>query len=526
MGSYKNLSSNCEITKVKKYFYPIQIISRLKMKIEDSIDTFNSLLRRRGFIWGPSPEIYGGFAGFYSYGPAGMALKNKVLSIYRRDLRAFGFGEVECPTIMPEIVWRASGHIERFIDPVLRCKKCTKLVRADKFLQENLSDIMVDGLSYEQMEDLIKKNDLTCPKCQTPFSKIEEYNLMLQVKVGNNKLAYLRPETATTTYLLFNRLNQDARRQYPIKIFQYGKAYRNEISPRQQVLRMRAFDQFELQLFIGKEQEMDLEDYESIKSVKLPLLDWKLQERNIDAPNTISLEEAIATKILKKPAYAYCLFLGHYLTKILGYPDDVIRFRQHSPDEKAHYADDAWDLEIKTKQFGWVEICGIHDRTDYDLQRHGEFSKQNFAINMSSDSKIREIPQILEVAFGPDRIIYTLLECAFNVEDDRINLKIHPKLAPNTVAVFPLVRNKENIRKLAKDIHKELLSNRIVSFYDESGSIGKRYRRQDELGTPFCITVDYDSLEDNSITLRERDTMEQIRLKITDLSEELKKKIF
>ncbi len=496
------------------------------MEIEDKIETFNSLLRRRGFIWGPSPEIYGGFAGFYSYGPAGMALKNNVLSLYRRELRAFGFGEVECPTIMPEIVWKASGHLERFIDPVMRCEKCNTLYRADKFLQEKLPDLMIDGLSFEQMEDLIKKNNLQCPKCDILFKKIEEYNLMLKTQVGNNVTAYLRPETATTTYLLFNRLDQDARRQYPIKIFQYGKAYRNEISPRQQVLRMRAFDQFELQLFIGREQEMDFEEFEDVKNEKLPLLDWKLQEQNINKPSIISLEQALNKKIIKKPAYGYCLYLGYYLTKILGYPDDVIRFRQHSPNERAHYADDAWDLEINTKQFNWVEICGIHDRTDYDLKRHGDFSKQNFEAFMGSDPKLKEIPQILEIAFGPDRIIYTLLEAAFNVEDGRINLKLPPILAPNTVAVFPLVRNKEDIRNLAMKVHKNLLENRISSFYDESGSIGKRYRRQDELGTPFCITIDYESLEDNTVTLRDRDTMDQIRIKIHEISDLIKKKSF
>ena len=496
------------------------------MKIEDNIETFNSLLKRRAFIWGPSPEIYGGLAGFYSYGPAGMAIKSNMLSLFRRELRAFGFGEVECPTIMPEIVWKASGHLDRFIDPVLKCEKCNTLIRANKFLQENLPDLMIDGLSFDQMEKLIKKNNLVCPKCETPYSKIEEYNLMLKTQVGNNVTAYLRPETATTTYLLFNRLNQDARRQYPIKIYQYGKAYRNEISPRQQVLRMRAFDQFELQLFIGKEQEMEFEDYQEVKLNKLPLLDWKLQEKNIDMPKIMSLENAINTGILKKPAYAYCLYIGYHLTKILGFPDEVIRFRQHSLNERAHYADDAWDLEIKTKQFDWVEICGVHDRTDYDLRQHGEFSKQNFKISMGSDPKLREIPQILEIAFGPDRIIYTLLESAFNVEEGRINLKLDSKLAPNTVAVFPLVRNKEKIKNLALKIHKNLLSERINSFYDDAGSIGKRYRRQDELGTPFCITIDYDSLEDDSVTIRDRDTMKQNRIKIKEINKIIKNKIF
>jgi len=493
------------------------------MKIEDNIDTFNSLLKRRGFIWGPSPEIYGGLAGFYSYGPAGMAFKNNILSLFRRELRSFGFGEVECPTIMPDIVWKASGHLERFIDPVIRCKNCNTLLRADQYLQELIPNEMIDGLSFQEMNKLIKQNNLKCPKCETNLGEIENYNLMLKTSVGNNITAYLRPETATTTYLLFNRLNQDARRQYPVKIFQYGKAYRNEISPRQQVLRMRAFDQFELQLFIGKEQEMAFEEYNEIKKEKLPLLDWKLQEKGITKPSLITLEEAIQNGILKKPAYAYCLFLAYYLTMELGYPEEVVRFRQHSPHEMAHYADDAWDLEIKTTQFGWVEICGVHDRTDFDLKQHGKFSKQNFAIPMGTDPKQQEIPQILEIAFGPDRIIYTLLETTFNVEDERIVLNLKKQISPNTVAVFPLVKNKENIVELAKKVHKILLDHRIISFFDSAGSIGKRYRRQDELGTPFCITIDYDSLEDNTVTVRNRDSMEQIRINISEITAYIKK---
>ncbi len=494
------------------------------MKIKDSTETFNSLIKRRGFIWGPSPEIYGGLAGFYSYGPSGMAIKNNILTIFRKELRFYGFGEVECPTIMPSIVWEASGHLERFIDPVLRCNKCNALYRADKFLKDRLPNLMIDGLSFKEMEDLAKKHELTCLKCGNPFSKIEEYNLMLKTQVGNNVTVYLRPETATTTYLMFNRLDQDARKQYPIKIFQYGKAYRNEISPRQGVLRMRAFDQFELQLFIGKEQEMSFDDYEEIKDNTLPLLDSKLQEKNIEIPQIITLKKAIDTKILKKPAFAYCLYIGFYLTKVLGFPEDVMRFRQHSINERAHYADDAWDLEIMTKQFGWVEICGIHDRTNYDLKRHGEFSKQNFEVFTNSNSGNKEIPQILEIAFGIDRIIYTLLESSFNVEEGRINLKLNLNLAPNTVAVFPLVRNKKNIRNLALKIHRELLTSRINSYYDENGSIGKRYRRQDELGTPFCITIDYESLEDNTVTIRERDSMKQVRRNISDLIDLLSKK--
>jgi glycyl-tRNA synthetase len=495
------------------------------MKIDDSLETFNSLIKRQGFIWGPSPEIYGGLAGFYSYGPNGTALKNSILSLFRRELVYFGFNEVECPNIMPEIVWEASGHLERFIDPVIECTKCDSLFRADNLLKEALPDEMIDGLSFEEMDRLIEINDITCPQCGSPLGKIEEYNLMLKTKVGYDNLAYLRPETATTTYLLFNRLNQLARRQYPIKVYQYGKAYRNEISPRQGVLRMRSFDQFEMQMFIGKKQEMEFEDYREIKERKLPLLDWKTQESKVEYPEQVSLEEAINSGILKKPAFAYNLYLSYYLIKKLGFSDNFLRLRQHSPNERAHYADDAWDLEIKTEQFDWIEVCGIHDRTDYDLKRHMEFSNQNFEIAMGEDPKDKEVPQILEIAFGIDRIIYTLLETSFNVEDGRINLQIEPELAPNTVAVFPLVKNKEEIRNLALNLHNDLLENRINSFYDESGSIGKRYRRQDELGTPYCVTIDYDSIDDSAATIRDRDSMDQIRVNISEIPQIIRKKL-
>ncbi|MFX1523368.1 MAG: His/Gly/Thr/Pro-type tRNA ligase C-terminal domain-containing protein, partial [Promethearchaeota archaeon] len=284
------------------------------------------------------------------------------------------------------------------------------------------------------------------------------------------------------------------------------------------------FDQFELQMFISKKQEMEFEDFEEVKNEKLPLLDWKSQEQGVDSPKYVSLDTAISDKILKKPAYAYCLYIGYYLTKILGIPKEVIRFRQHSINERAHYADDAWDLEIKTTQFGWVEICGIHDRTDYDLKRHAEYSKQNFEVSMDLDPYKKEIPQVLEIAFGIDRIIYTLLETTFNVEEGRIVLKLNPILAPNTVAVFPLVKNKEEIKNLAQKVHRKLLENRIGSFFDAAGSIGKRYRRQDELGTKWCITVDYESLDDHTVTIRERDSMEQIRVKISELPETIQSK--
>ena len=491
--------------------------------MENEIDALNSLITRRGFIWGPSPEIYGGMAGFYEFGPAGTLLKNNIIKVFRRILLIENFAEIECPNIMPRIVWKASGHLDRFIDPITTCVKCSSVFRVDKLIKELLPEESPDGLSFKELEEILVKKNLKCPNCGGDLGPVGPYNLMLKIMIAGNKEAYLRPETATTTYLPFKRIYRDFRQKLPIKIYQLGKAYRNEISPRQGLIRLREFYQLECQIFLTEEQEFDFEGYNRLKDVKIPLLPWKFQAEKKFEPLWISIESAYNEKFLKKPAYAYCLALAYNIARELGFKDENIRFRQHSDQEKAHYADDAWDLEINTKQYGWIEICGVHDRTNYDLKKHQEYSKENLSIKID---KKPIIPQILEIAFGIERPVYAIIDQSFSIDKkyDRILLKLPKHLAPIRVAVFPLIKKEKQQVLMAKEIVNNLLHKGIYCDYDDSGAIGRRYRRHDELGTPYAITVDYESVENKTVTLRDRDTTEQIRIKIEDIYSYIKTK--
>jgi len=448
------------------------------------------ILVRRGFIWGPSPEIYKGLAGFYDFGPLGKLVKNEVENFLRRKFMDFGFYEVECPTIMPRIVWEASGHLERFVDPMTKCEKCNSIYRADHLIKER------KGKEPKSMEEMRKEiKEIKCPKCGSPLKEVIPYNLMIKTTIGLDKEAYLRPETATTTYLLFPRLFQFFRKKLPIKVFQLGKAYRNEISPRQGVIRMREFTQIEAQMFLKKEQEYEFEVPES----DLPLMPYK-EKKVLNIP----LKEALKRGYVKKPAFAWCLYVTNDIVKEMGFRE--YRFRQHEPEERAHYADDAWDVEVKIGD-DWVEVCGVHDRTDYDLSRHSKFS----GVRMEVDG---EVPQVLEIAFGSERLVYALLVNSVREEKERVVMGLKPQFAPIKVAVFPLVERGKLVEK-AKGVLKEIAC--LHPYYDEKGSIGRRYRRQDEIGTPFCVTIDHQTLEDDTVTVRERDSMKQERVKINEL---------
>ena len=477
-------------------------------------DKVMDLAVRRGFIWGPSPNIYnGGISGFYDWGPLGKLLKNKVESLIRKGFSSMGFWEIEAPTIMPKIVWEASGHYSGFLDPIVKCMKCNSIYRADSLIKELYPNEKINNLDFEGLEKLIIKKKIKCPKCKSNLGPVQTHNLMMKTTIGLDQEAFLRPETATTTYLLFLDYYRFFRTKLPFAVFQIGKAYRNEISPRQSVLRTREFTQAEAQLFILKDQENDYEKFKEIEEEELPL-----QPHTENSPKKIKLKQALSKKIIKKQAYAYCIYVAYKIAKSLGFEDSKIRLRQHDSKELAHYADDAWDLEIKTERFGWFEIAGIHDRTDYDLKRHSEFSKQ--------DMKVQgQYPNILEIAFGIERPTYCLLETSFREEkvknETRSWLYFPVGMAPIDVAIFPLVR-KDGLPEIAKKIFKDL-EKHFVCTYDETGSIGRMYRRMDEVGSTLCITVDHQSLKDQTITIREISTMKQIRVKIPDLKETIMK---
>lgn len=490
-----------------------------KEKKKDKETEFLAFIKEAGLVWGPSPEIYGGFAGFYDYGPLGKLLKNKVENSIRRVFNSQGMREVEAPTILPDVVWKASGHLETFMDRTIRCSKCKSVFRADKLVEEK-RDVAADALSDKKLLEIIEDEKVVCPSCKGAFEKvIEQQSLMMKTKVAGED-ASLRPETATTTYLPFPRFVSYFRKKVPFGVFQIGKAYRNEISPRQHVLRGREFTQAEGQVFLDPKIKNDWEKYNDVKGEHLPFWDWKSQEKEAEV-KMISIEQALKKKFINSQAYGWCIYLAYLQFVNFGIPQERIRLRQHHPDEKAFYAEDAWDIEVKLENYGWTEMCGVHDRTDYDLKQHAKFSGEK--LEVKSEDGRTFTPHILEIAFGSDRPTYALMDLFYEKKTEKegkTTFAIPYHMAPIDVAVLPLMKKSE-LTKLAQDVKEELERDFIVE-YDESGSIGRRYLRSATAGTPFAVTIDYDSVEQEDVTVRDRDSEKQIRVKIKELRETLR----
>ena len=479
-------------------------------------------LASKGFVWGPSPEIYGGVAGFYTYGPLGKLLKNKVEGAIRKVFSRNEMFELECPTVMPRIVWEASGHLGGFTDPLIKCSKCKAVFRLDKLIEEINPDLIVGVAGDDKLLEVVENNNIKCTNCKGELvKKVIAHNLMMRTVVGVDQEAYNRPETATTTYLPFPRMLEFFRDKLPFGVFQIGKAYRNEISPRQHLMRCREFTQAEGQLFIFPDQKQNFERYELIKDIKMPFWTEDLQKDKKE-PIMISCAEALSKNILKSKAYVWTIYLAYDLFINMGIPPGRIRLRQHHSDEKAFYADDAWDLEVNLNSFGWYECCGVHDRTDHDLKQHAKFSKTELFARNGDNEKI--VPHVLEIAFGTDRPVFALLDIFYDKKDaseGKTTLRIPYHLAPVDVAVLPLMK-KQPLVEQANKIYQELI-NDFVAVIDLTGSIGKRYLRNDEIGTPHCVTIDFDTIEkDNCVTVRDRDTTEQVRIPISKLKETLK----
>lgn len=481
---------------------------------------FTSFIQEAGLIWGPEPEIYGGLAGFYTYGPVGKLLKNKVENSVRAVFNANDFREIEGPSISPDVVWEASGHLNTFVDPVIKTKDGKESYRADKLLEENGIEVKSMDKSYLLGE--IRKHKIRAPNGKELGDQIENYNLMMKTSVAGTD-ASMRPETATVTYLPFPRILNHFRKKLPFAVYQIGKAYRNEISPRQSVLRGREFTQAEGQLFIDPLMKNKWEKYDEVKDNKLPF--WTSKNQNAGkSPELMTIEKAVKNNLVKSQAYAWCLNLAYQQFVSFGIPPERIRLRQHHDDEKAFYADDAWDVELNLNNYGWVEVCGVHDRTDYDLKQHAKFSKVKLEASRENGEKF--IPHILEIAFGTDRPTYSLIDLFYDKKEEgegKTTFKVPYHVAPIQVSIFPLMK-KPGLITLAKEI-KSTLEKEFVVDYDESGSIGRRYLRSATVGTPFAVTIDFDSVEKGDVTIRDRDSEKQVRVKIKGLKEKLHKLI-
>ncbi|MCW3134641.1 MAG: glycine--tRNA ligase [Methanophagales archaeon] len=481
---------------------------------EGSGDGIAELARRRGFLW-LAFEIYGGAAGFYDYGPLGALLKRRVEEAWRNFYLKEGFYEIETTNIAPREIFEASGHLESFTDRAVVCKHCKSFFRVS------------EGVDVREK----------CPECGGELENAGEFNLMFQTRIGVPKggrdegaqkksEGYLRPETAQGIFLNFQRLLRFNRDKLPFGVIQIGKAYRNEISPRKSLIRLREFTMAEAEVFVDPGEKSNHPRFEEIKDRKL----WFVPSEGEEGEK--SIEEAVRSGIIANE------YLGYHIAKVeeflgrIGIPQDKLRFRQHRQDEMAHYARDCWDAEFFSERYGWMEIVGVADRGDYDLSSHASHSNTDMGVHgklqvregEAEKTKAKIIPHVIEPSYGIDRIIYALLESSLYEEqvgkEKRKVLRFKNEIAPIIAAVFPLL-NRDELKSKAKEVFQQLRDASIFVEYDDSGSIGRRYRRQDEIGTPYCITIDYETLEDDTVTIRERDTMEQVRVPIAEIKEAL-----
>ena len=458
--------------------------------MSNNMEKVVALCKRRGFVF-PGSEIYGGFANTWDYGPYGSLLKKNVKDFWWKTFvqERDDIVGLDSAILMNPKVWEASGHVSSFSDPLMDCKDCKERIRGDKLIEDNLGIEAAAGKSLEDVGKIIIENNLKCPKCgKCNFTEARSFNLMFKTHQGvleeTATAVYLRPETAQGIFVNFKNIVQNCRQKVPFGIAQIGKAFRNEITPGNFTYRTREFEQMEIEYFVSPNDK---------KKIKKQFEEWK--------------------EICKQ------WFLD------LGIQNKNLRFREHEADELSHYSSMTFDIEYKFP-FGWGELMGLAYRGCFDLSQHQEFSKQKLEYTDPQTNE-KYLPHVIEPSFGTDRTVLITLLDAYDEDkidgEERTVMRFDPKIAPIKAAIFPLMKKPE-LTKLAKKIDKKLREDFMVE-YDESGAIGKRYRRHDEIGTPYCITVDYDSLDDDKVTLRDRDSSKQERVAIKKLPEIIKKKV-
>ncbi|MCD3218032.1 glycine--tRNA ligase [Clostridium botulinum C] len=461
------------------------------MSFEKTMEKVVALCKGRGFIFQGS-EIYGGLANSWDYGPIGVEFKNNVKkSWWKRFIQESPYNiGLDSSILMNKEVWVASGHVGGFSDPLMDCKECKARFRADKLVEEHLADngkddVSADGWTSEELMNYIDENNIVCPKCgKKNYTDIRRFNLMFKTFQGvtedTTSEIYLRPETAQGIFVNFKNAQRTSRKKVPFGIGQIGKSFRNEITPGNFTFRTREFEQMELEFFCKPGTDLEWFHY------------WK--------------------------DYCWKFLLD------LGMTEENLRFRDHGEEELSFYSNATSDIEFLFP-FGWGELWGIADRTDYDLKKHMEHSGQELTY-LDPTTNEKYVPYVIEPSLGADRVALAFLVDAYDEEelengDTRTVLHLHPALAPFKAAILPLSKK---LSEKALEVYGKL-SKKFNIDYDEAGSIGKRYRREDEIGTPYCITVDFDTLQDNTVTVRDRDNMTQVRLKIEELEKFLEEKI-
>ncbi|MBN2067567.1 MAG: glycine--tRNA ligase [Candidatus Diapherotrites archaeon] len=479
----------------------------------------NLALRRALFY--PAAEIYSSAAsGFFDFGPLGETIRRKVIGLWRKQLvEKEGMLEIFGAQILPEDVFRASGHLENFNDPIVQCRKCNSLHRADNLVAEKAGGIVPESLATAELDKLIEKHAVKCPKCGgKDFNEVRKFNMMMGVGIGatGKQAAYLRPETCQSIFCDFPRLFKSSRENLPLAIAQAGSSFRNEIAPRNTLLREREIGQMEVEIFFNPHKIDDVENFAEVQNYKLNLM--LLGKK----PSLVSCSEAVKKKLVSGKLIAYYLARTQQLYEAYGIPVSRMRFRQLGKDEKAFYARETWDFEVET-DLGWIELIACNYRTDYDLKGHERQSRHKMSVK--EDGK-EFIPHVFELSAGIDRTFYVVLDNSFRKEkrgkEERIYLKLPARVAPYDAGIYPLVK-KDGLAELARKVFEGLIDEDFDVFYDEKGSIGKRYSRADEAGVFGGITIDYQTKEDNTVTYRCRDSMEQERVKVSELPAFLRK---
>jgi glycyl-tRNA synthetase len=562
----------------------------------DKFTAVNELARRRGFYW-QSFEVYGGVGGFVTYGPLGARLKQNIEGKLREIfVNQLGILEMESSIIAPGKVFEASGHVDHFKEPMVECLNCHKRFRADHLLEEyaQMSCTVAEKMSLDDMKAAIDQNKIVCPECRGTFNEPQQFLTMFETTIGpySGATGYGRPEAAQGIFVEFNRLFAAAREKLPFGVIQIGHALRNEISPRQGLIRLREFTIADLEFFFDPE-DPKCNLLESVENETLRLLLAETRLKDSEEAVEVTVKEALSKKIILAEWQAFFMAMAKKLLVEIGVPADKQRFIEKCPWEKAHYSSQSFDQEVLVDRWGWVEVSGHAYRTDYDLSCHmkasgtdlrvfkefenpveteeltvkplmaklgpafkkeaskvaellaksdpkevsSSFKKNGFYlagehrvlpehVDVSCQKTIargkRFIPHVVEPSFGSDRLFYVALEYAYSMKDDRVVMGFPRSIAPIEVGVYPLM-NKDGLLEKSKDIQKILTTEGFSVEFDETGSIGRRYARADEAGIPLGITIDYDTLKDNTVTIRDRDSWKQVRARIGDLPDLLHK---
>jgi len=564
---------------------------------EGETERLAELGKRRGFF-SQTAAAYGGVAGFYTYGPQGATLKDNLEAAWRdRFVTGEGHMEISAPTVMPEPVFEASGHLETFNDMLVECADCGASHRADHLVEDHPDSDVEDAetLPNEAVADLVAEFGIACPSCGAALAgePVDDFNLMFETNIGpgDSSPGYLRPETAQGIFVEFPQFAEYARNQLPFGVAQIGKAYRNEISPRKGLIRLRELTQAELEHFVDPDE--DEAPIERVADVTLPLYPARQQDADDGDLQELTVREAVEAGVVASDWIAFYLGLAKRWYERVGVDMDRFRYRQHLPGELSHYASDCWDAESEIDG-DWIELTGFAYRGSYDIDKHAEYTDEEYTVFKQYDEPVtvekptvdpdmsylgpefggdagdvadalsalaernpdafdgesvtvevggevytvpvehtgfavEEVteagehvrPHIVEPSFGVDRLVYTVLAHAYSQDEvdgeERTYLSMPADVAPTTVGVFPLM-DKDGLDDRAADVARALREAGLSVTYDDSGAIGRRYRRQDEVGTPFCVTVDYDTLEDDTVTVRERDSTAQKRVPVADLA--------